>query len=219
MSDFILYSYFRSSASYRVRIGLALKGIEYEYRPVHLLESGGQQKSDEYRAMNPSAQVPTLVHRGRALGQSLAILQYLDDVVPEPALFPRDPFLRAQVVQACEIVNSGIQPLGNLSVLQELERRHGWGPEAKVEWTAHWVEVGFRSLEGFLTKTASAFCFGNEPGAADAFLVPQVAIALRHHVALDAYPLIGKIYQNCLSLDAVQRAHPDAQPDSPPRTA
>lgn len=215
MSEFILYSYFRSSASYRVRIALNLKGIGYETRAVHLVNNGGEHRTDEYRTVNPSGQLPALVHKGRALAQSMAIIQYLDEVAPEPALFPRDPFQKALFVQACEIVNSGIQPLGNLGVLQELERRCGWDAAAKEQWSTHWIETGFRALESFLTKTASSFCFGNEPGAADAFLVPQVYNAIRNSVSLESYPVISKINKNCLSLEAFRKAHPDNQPDSP----
>jgi maleylacetoacetate isomerase len=217
MPDFILYSYFRSSASYRARIGLALKGIAYDYRAVHLLNNGGEQRHEEYLALNPSGEVPTLVHKGRPLAQSMAILQYLDDVAPhEPLLFPRDPFQKALVTQACEIVNSGIQPLGNLKVLGELERRFGLDAAGKAAWTAHWVENGMRALESFLTMTASDFCFGGEPCAADAFLVPQVAIAIRHGISLEPYPLIAKINKSCLDLEPFRRARPEAQPDTPP---
>ena len=215
MSDFILYNYFRSSASYRVRIALALKGIEYEYRAVHLVKDGGEQKREDYLELNAKAEVPTLVHRGRALAQSVAILLYLEDVQPKPALFPKDPFLKAQVMQACEIINSGIQPLGNLSVLNELEKRCGWDAAAKEDWTTHWMKIGLKAFESYIGKTAGTFCFGNEPTAADAFLVPQFYNALRFRVSVDAFPLATRIYKNCIERPEFIAASPERQPDTP----
>lgn len=141
MKEFALYSYFRSSASYRVRIALGLKGIDYEYRAVHLLNNGGEQLKAEYALINPSHEVPTLIHKkdGQefAVGQSVAIVDYLDRVAPLPPLFPQDPAERAKVLQVCEIVNSGIQPLHNLRVLKLLSTKFGADENQKNDWTRH----------------------------------------------------------------------------------
>jgi maleylacetoacetate isomerase len=219
MNEFILYSYFRSSASHRVRIALNLKDIDFEYRAVHLLKDGGEQHSDEYRELNPSGQVPTLIHKGRAIGQSMAIVDYLDQIRPEPRLFPEDPFQRALVIQFCEIINSGMQPLQNLSVLQELEKRHGADQDQKNEWVTHWVKKGFETAENFLKTRAGQFCFGQDVTAADCFLIPQImGGADRYNVSLDPYPTIARIRRNCDALEAFQKAAPSAQPDTPSAT-
>jgi maleylacetoacetate isomerase len=215
MEDFVLYSYYRSSASYRVRIALGLKGIKYEYRPVHLLNSGGEQFKDEYAHLNPSREVPTLVHGGKALGQSVAIIHYLDAIHPQTPLFPREPFLHAQVLQACEIINSGTQPLVNLRVLAELERSDDYTPQRKQIWSAHWIRAGLKAFESLLTKTAGTYCFGHEVSAADVFLVPQMYSATRNNVSLEEFPLLHRIYKNCLQLEPFQKAAPEVQPDTP----
>jgi maleylacetoacetate isomerase len=215
MNEFILYNYFRSSASYRVRIALNLKGIQYEYRAVHLTQNGGEQKSTEYTQLNPSAQVPTLVHRGRALGQSMAIIQYLDEIIAEPAFFPKDPFEKARVIQACEIINSGIQPLHNLETLQELKSRAHFDHEQNTDWTAHFIRKGLRALENFLVTTAGNYCFGHELSAADIFLAPQAFAAARNGVALDEFPVIARVVKNYDAVSAFKAASPDAQPDTP----
>ena len=216
MTDFILYGYWRSSASYRVRIALNLKSVAYEYRAVHLVNGGGEHKRGEYLALNPSAEVPTLVHQGRPIAQSIAIMQYLDDVLSNGLrLFPDPPYDRARVMQACEIVNSGIQPVGNLKVLQELEKRFGADSEAKRAWSAYWIDLGLRAFEKIIAPSAGAFCFGDAPGAADACLAPQAYNALRNGLALDEYPKLANIYKNCLARPEFQRARPEAQPDAP----
>lgn len=215
MAELILYSYFRSSASHRVRIALNIKGLAYEYRAVHLIDNGGEQNSDEYRRLNPSQQVPTLVHQGRALGQSMAIIDFLESIEPEPRLFPKDPFARAQVVQACEIINSGIQPLGNLSVVNELEKRASFDQTKKNDWIQHWIHKGMKAFENFVKPYSSQFCFGDEPGAADCFLVPQVFGAIRFGADLSRFPHLVKIHEACMALDAFKAAAPDCQPDTP----
>lgn len=216
MSEFVLYSYFRSSASYRARIALHLKRIEFEYRAVHLLNNGGEQRSVEYQKLNPSQQVPTLVHNGRAIGQSMAILEYLDQVRPDVAqLFPDEAYERALVVQACEIVNSGIQPLHNLSVLQLLEKRFGADEAQKNEWTRHWLESGLEALETFLKPHADDYCFGNEVTAADCFLIPNLANADRFEVSLEKFRTLSRIRGNCEGLDGFRKASPKLQPDTP----
>ena len=215
MSDFILYSYFRSSASHRVRIALGLKGIAYEYRAVHLLNGGGEQKKAEYRQLNPSGHVPTLVHKGRAIGQSMAIIDYLDHVSPAIRLFPQDPYERALIVQTCEIVNSGIQPIINLSVLQELEKRYGVDQDGKNHWSQHWNGYGLEALETFLRSHAGTYAFGDRLTAADCFLEPQFTNADRYKVSLAPYPTLSKIRANYARVEAFAKAAPGVQPDTP----
>ncbi len=215
MPEFVLYNYFRSSASHRVRIVLNLKNINYEYRAVHLINNGGEQNAESYGELNPSQQVPTLIHKGRALGQSMAIVNYLDAVVPEPPLFPKDFYQRAHVIQVCEVINSGIQPLQNLSVLQELERRYKISQEEKNLWSALWIRKGYRALENILTKTAGNYCFGHEVTAADVFLVPQVTTGYRFGVEIEEFTTLSRIVKNCNQLEAFQNAAPDVQPDTP----
>ncbi|MEK7356237.1 MAG: maleylacetoacetate isomerase, partial [Bdellovibrionota bacterium] len=210
-----LYSYFRSSASYRVRIALNVKNIAFDYRPVHLLNNGGEQHTDEYRKVNPSREVPTLVHNGKPLGQSVAIIDYLDHVKPEPRLFPEDHYERALVLQACEIVNSGVQPLHNLRVLDLLQKRFGTDQAARDAWAGHWIEYGLKSLETFLAPRAGSYCFGERITAADCFLMPHIANAERFKVSLDPYPTLSRLRTIASKTEAIVRASPDAQPDSP----
>lgn len=218
MNEFVLYSYYRSSASYRVRIALNIKNIPFEYRAVHLLNQGGEQHSDDYRQLNPSREVPTLVHKGRALGQSMAIINYLDQIWPEPRLFPDDPYQRALVIQACEIINSGAQPLHNLRVLQELEKWFEADQKQKNDWAAYWIRYGLESLESLLKMHAGDFCFGHTLTAADCFLAPHIANADRFGVSLQSYPTIARIHKNHSMIDAFKNAAPDVQPDTPKET-
>ncbi|HVK61009.1 MAG TPA: maleylacetoacetate isomerase [Bdellovibrionales bacterium] len=215
MGKFILYNYFRSSASYRVRIALNLKNIAYEYRAVHLLNGGGEQFSEEYRKLNPSREVPTLIHDGKAIGQSMAIIDYLDRVSPNPRLFPEDPFQRAQVMQACEIINSGAQPVHNLRVLGQLGERFGADQTAKNEWTKYWITYGLQSLEDLIRPHAGKFCFGDQPSAADCFAMPHFANADRFEVSMSAYPTLSRVRTSCEALEAIKKAAPSVQPDTP----
>jgi maleylacetoacetate isomerase len=214
-NDLTLYSYYRSSASYRARIALNLKGVDYKIEPVHLLEKGGHQNSERYQAMNPMRQVPTLVHGDRVIGQSIAIAVYVDQVFDGTDLFPSEAFERAQCLQICETINSGIQPLQNLSVLQYLESDFGFDADQKATWIKHWVLRGYTALEKVLSKTSADFCFGNAVTAADAFLVPQVFSGRRFGAHPEDFPLIKKIYDNCVQLAAFQKAAPENQPDTP----
>ena len=215
-NNFVLYSYFRSSASYRVRIALNLKRINYEYRAVPLLNKGGAQHSEEYRKLNPSNQVPTLIHGDHVIGQSMAIIDYLDQIKPEPLLFPKGAFQRALVIQACEVINSGAQPLHNLRVLQELEKRFAATEAQKNEWTAFWIATSLTALENLLSKHAGNFCFGQRVTAADCFLIPHLANADRFQVPLDPYPKLTRIRATCASINEFQKASPLSQPDTPP---
>ena len=218
-SRFMLYNYFRSSASHRVRIALHHKGIEFEYRPVHLLSDGGEQHRIEYTQLNPSHQVPTLVHESgghsQVIGQSVAILDYLDQVQASPRLFPQEPGPRALCFQICEIINSGMQPLFNLQVLHEIGARFGADQEVKANWTRHWMTLGLTALEKLLKPVAGEFCLGADISAADCFLIPQLYSCDRFQVTLDAHPTLARLRQNCERVPAFQKASPFAQIDTP----
>lgn len=211
-----LYSYFRSSASYRVRIGLNLKGLKYEYIPVHLAKDGGEQNKAAYRAVNPMGHVPALEHDGNLILESMAILDYLDAVYPTVRLFPSTPLERAKVVQLCEVINSGIQPLQNLKVLRELEASFGQSKADTERWLRHWITDGFKNLEQMLSKTAGTYSYGGQVTAVDLFLVPQCFAAKRFNVVLENFPHIHRVNDNCLKLEAFQKAHPEKQPDFAP---
>jgi maleylacetoacetate isomerase len=220
VKEFVLYSYFRSSASHRVRIAMNLKRIDYEYRAVHLLNNGGEQWQADYAKLNPSREVPALVHTtstgSHTVAQSMAIIDYLDHVRPETPLFPQEPVQRSLVLQACEIVNSGIQPLGNLNVLKTLEEKFGADQTVKNEWVSHWIKHGLGVLEMFLAPRAGQYSFGNSITAADCFLLAQMTTADRFKVSCEPYPTLFAIRANLQSLDAVKRAAPENQPDTPP---
>lgn len=210
-----LYNYFRSSASYRVRIALHLKGLDFEYIPVHLIKDGGEQFKTEYKNLNPMGEVPTLDNNGQVLSQSMAIIDYLDSLRIHPRMFPSDPFLRARVMQFCEIFNSGIQPLQNLNVTNFLEKEMGLAEVKKNEWVIHYISRGLNAAEAMVTKTAGSFCFGGEITAAECFLIPQLFASRRFNVPLDKYPNLLRIEAECLKLDAFKKAHPQAQIDFP----
>lgn len=214
-SEFVLYNYFRSSASYRVRIALEMKGIAYEYKPVHLVNNGGEQYKAEYQALNPSREVPTLVHKGKVIAQSLAIIDYLDNAQPTPRLLPTDPYKRALVMQACEIINSGAQPPGNLRVQKLLVEIFKASEEQKDVWTKHWIRYGLETMEAFLKPHAGKFSFGDEVSAADCVLVPHIFNADRFKVPMDPYPTLKRIGESCATLEAFKKAAPSAQPDFP----
>lgn len=210
-----LYNYFRSSASYRVRIALHLKGLAFEYVPVHLVNAGGEQHKSDYKNLNPMAQVPTLVHDGQALSQSVAIIDYLDSIKFSPRLFPAEPYSRARILQFCEIFNSGIQPLQNLNVTNYLDKVIGVTEAKRNEWVVHFISLGLDAAEAMVAKTGGSFCFGGEVSAAECFLIPQLFASRRFNVPLDKYPNLMRIEANCLKLDAFKKAHPTAQMDSP----
>jgi len=212
-----LYSYFRSSAAYRVRIALELKGLPYSYRPVHLLKDGGAQHAPQYQRLNPTELVPTLVDEdGHALGQSLAIMEYLDETQPAPALLPRDALGRARVRALAQTVACEIHPLNNLRVLQYLERDLKVTDAAKSDWYRHWITLGFTALERMLANhpATGRFCHGDTPGLADCCLIPQVANSRRFDTPLEAFPTIRRIDEACLALPAFQKAAPQVQPDA-----
>lgn len=211
--EFVLYNYFRSSTSFRARIALNLKNVPFTYRAVNLLK--GEHHSPEYRELNPMGGVPTLAHAGRLIPDSFAIIEYLEEIIPQPALLPPDPYLRARIKQVCEIINSSIHPMGNLKLLQYLERQHGYTQEQKEAWVQHWAAQGLEALEKNLSPFAGTYCFNNQVTMADIFLVPQVVTCLRFKVDMSRYPLIMKVYDNCLKLEAFAKAHPFHQIDTP----
>jgi maleylacetoacetate isomerase len=212
----ILYNYFRSSASYRVRIALNLKKLEYEYRPVHLSRGGGEQFGAEFRALNPQSLVPVLEHRGKRLTQSLAILEYLEEIRPEPALLPRGPVERAHVRALALSVACDIHPLNNLRVLNYLTGTVGAATGAKDAWYRHWVDLGLGALERELASDAERgeFCHGGAPTVADCCLIPQLFNARRFGCDVSAYPTLLSIERSCLALPAFRDAAPERQPDA-----
>ncbi|GHH56839.1 maleylacetoacetate isomerase [[Pseudomonas] boreopolis] len=212
-----LFTYWRSSAAYRVRIGLNLKGLPHALTPVHLLRDGGQQHAADYVALNPQHLVPTLRHGERVLGQSLAILEYLDEAFPgTPRLLPSDPEGRARVRALAQVVACDVHPLNNLRVMQYFEREWEIGAARRDEWMRHWMRAGFEALEALLSGHAETgrFCHGDDPGLADACLVPQLYNARRFGADLAPYPTLLRIEQACLALDAFDRARPERQPDA-----
>ena len=211
-----LYDYFRSSAAYRVRIGMQLKGLRYESVPVHLTRGGGEQLKDEYRAINPSALVPALVDDDATITQSLAILEYLDEMHPLAPLLPRDAAGRARVRSLALTIACDIHPLNNLRVLRYLVKEAGLTEDAKNAWYVHWVQDGFAALEAHLAASAATgrFCHGDTPTLADCVLVPQVFNAVRFNIDMGPYPAIARIDAACRDLPAFIAAHPSQQGDA-----
>jgi len=212
-----LYGYFRSSAAYRVRIALNLKGIAWESVPVHLTREGGEQHKPDYVAINPQKLIPSIDDDGRVLTQSLAIVEYLDETRPEPPLLPADAAGRARVRALALAIACDIHPINNLRVLDYLTGTLGIGEDAKLNWYRHWVAEGFEAIERLLSAGAGTgrFCHGDAPGLADVCLVPQVFNARRFGLDLAPYPTITRIDAACLALDAFDRARPEKQPDNP----
>ena len=212
-----LYGYFRSSAAFRVRIALNLKGLHYESAFVHLRR--GDQREPSFLGINPQGLVPALETDGTVLVQSMPIIEYLDDTHPLPPLLPQDPKGRARVRALAAIVACDIHPLNNLRVLRYLLRPLGHDEAAVETWYNHWITEGFAALERLLGEDpqTGSFCHGDTPGLADIALVPQVFNAHRYpSLDLTAYPTILRIYRTCLKLEAFAAAHPDRQPDHEP---
>jgi maleylacetoacetate isomerase len=207
----ILYNYFRSSASYRVRIALHLKQIEFEYRAINLLKN--EQNSPAYLTLNPKGEVPYFVDGEVKLTQSLVICDYLDFKSKVAPLFPFDARKRWKALEICELIGAGIQPLQNLIVMNQIAERFGANDEAKGEWNRYFVERGLNALEELLKSTAGRYCIGDEFSAADVFLVPQIFSANRFKVDVSKYPTIEHVNRNCSEHDAVKRAHPSKQVD------
>lgn len=208
-----LYNYFRSSASFRVRIALELKGLAYEYVPVHLVK--GEHKQPQYAALSPSLLVPTLqLDTGEHLGQSMAIIEYLDETRPEPPLLPRDPLARARVRALAQLIACEIHPLNNLRVLKYLVRELKVEEEAKNAWYRHWVRDGLEAFERELQQLPrGTYCFGDTPTLADCCLVPQIFNGRRFDVDFDGLPRTMAAFDACMALPAFQRAQPSSCPD------
>ncbi len=208
-----LYSYFRSSAAYRARIALNLKGVAYEMESIHLTRGGGQQHSPAYRAINPQRRVPALkLDNGEVLIQSLAIIEYLDEVFPKPPLLPADPVARAHVRAVAQAIACDIHPLNNTGPLFYLKNELKHDQAAINAWYAHWVTVGFEAVEALLRP--GPYAFGGEVTLADICIVPQVANARRFNVPLDKFPKIVAVDAACLALPAFDKARPENQPDA-----
>lgn len=213
-----VYTYFRSSAAYRARIVLNLKGLQADYRYVHLLKDGGQQHKPEFKAVNPQCFIPALKDEGHTLTQSLAIAEYVDEIHPEPRLLPRDPLGRARVRALALIVACDIHPLNNQRVMQYLEKEFGADAAVKKRWMQRWMGDGFAALEQLMAGNPDTgkFCHGDTPTLADAFLVPQMFNAKRFEMDVTPYPTLKRINEHCLTLKAFIDAAPDKQPDFEP---
>lgn len=210
-----LYSYFRSSAAYRVRIALALKGLKFDMAPIHLVRGGGEQHAAAYRRLNPEGLVPTLVDNAGVLTQSLAIIEYLDEAYAPAILLPTDAIGRARVRSLALHVACDIHPINNLRVLQYLEHELAVDKSRRITWYRHWVRQGFQSIEAQLqSPQTSQFCHGDTPTLADCCLIPQVYNARRFEVDLSPFPTIMRIDTACASVAAFQTARPEAQPDA-----
>ncbi len=215
MRDLILYTYWRSSSAFRVRIALAAKGLAYRSVPVNLLV--GEQTQAEHTARSPMGYVPCLVVKGKPFVESVAILELLEELYPDPPLFPKEPFARAHVRALVEVINAGTQPLQNLSVLRHLS------PEAEVRaaWSKHFVEKGLGAFEALMDRNAAdgvrgPFAYGETLGAADALLVPMVYNARRFGIDPAAYPRLAAANEAALATEAVRAALPENQPDAVP---
>jgi maleylacetoacetate isomerase/maleylpyruvate isomerase len=207
-----LHSYWRATAPYRVRIALNLKGLPFDYAPVNL--RAGDQLGEAYRQVNPQGLTPALeTDDGRTLTQSLAILEWLEEVHPVPPLLPADPYERAQVRAMAALVACDIHPLNNLRVLRQLTKL-GIDPDARALWAKRWIDDGFAALEPMIAARTAGFAFGAQPTLADCLLIPQIYSAERNDVDLSPYPAIRAVAAACAGHPAFQAAHPDRQPDA-----
>jgi maleylacetoacetate isomerase len=219
-AELTLYGYWRSSASYRVRLALAIKGLDYRAVPIHLITDGGQQHQADYRALNPQGLVPTMLAGEHVLTQSLAIIEYLEERFPSPALLPAEPLARAQVRAIAQAIACDIAPLANLRVLNHLKAEAGWDQRQIEAWIRHWLSDGLAAVEKLLAKSPAPYCWGNQPGLADCCLLPQVYNAERFALNLDGLERITAICSQLRAHPALAGAHPeaqeDAQKDAPP---
>ncbi|WP_115562921.1 maleylacetoacetate isomerase [Xanthomonas arboricola] len=212
-----LFSYWRSSAAYRVRIGLHLKSLAYVTHPVHLVRDGGEQHATAYAQLNPQELVPTLRHGAVVIPQSLAILEYLEEAFADSApLLPAAPADRARVRALAQVIACDVHPLNNLRVTHYLERGVALDAAQRQQWTQHWMQCGFSALEAQLAQDprTGTFCHGETPGLADCVLIPQLYNARRFEVDLTPYPTLQRIERQCLALPQFDAARPEAQPDA-----
>ena len=211
-----LYTFFRSSASYRVRIALNLKGISYEQAAIHLRRGGGEQLTAAYKAINPQALVPALKDDGRILTQSLAIIEYLEEKHPNPPLLPKDPADKAIVRSMALVIACEVHPIQNLRVLNYVKATYNQTDEQVNKWAQHWIDLGLSALQEMIAAQPKRgkFCFGDTPTLADICLIPQLGNARRYGCDLSKYPAILAIEKNCEALPAFVNAAPEKQPDA-----
>lgn len=212
---YTLHGYWRSSATYRVRCALELKGVAYSVAPVSLIADGGQQNGEGYRALNPLAEVPTLTLDGVPIAQSVAILELLEELHPEVPLLPAAPLDRARVRQLVEAVNSGIHPLQNMKVQKHLAAHYGHDTAANEAWCRHWIARGFAGLDELVGRWCGRHAFGDRPTLADCLIVPQIYNARRYQVDMTPFARLQSVWDAAVELPAFQRAAPEAQPDAP----
>ena len=208
-----LHTYWRSTSSYRVRIALALKGIEARHVFVHLVRNGGEQNAEAYRSINPQGRVPALeLDDGAVLVQSPAIIEYLEEIRPSPPLLPLDPVARAKVRSVAAIIGCDIHPLHNVATLNYLRRTFGRSEDDIAQWIGHWITAGFEAVEAMISN--EGYCFGASPGLADVYLVPQVYAATRFNVPMAAFPKIERVTELCSTHPAFRQASPSNQDDA-----
>jgi len=215
-SDFALYGYFRSSAAFRARIALNLKGIAPELRFVHLIRNGGEQHNADYKAVNPQELIPALAHDGHLITQSMAIIEYLDEIVPQPPLLPKDAYGRARARELAYVVGCDIHPVNNLRIGLYTKDKLGASDDDIARWHRHWIRIGFDALEIMLATSphTGAYCHGDTPTIADILLIPQCANARRVKLDLDPWPTIARIEAHALGHPAFHAALPANQPDA-----
>jgi maleylacetoacetate isomerase len=215
MADFRLFNYFRSSTSYRVRLALSLKNLNFDYEPVHLVNNGGEQYTETFKSLNPSKSVPTLVEQDFTLSQSLAIIYYLEKTHPHPPLWPDDIKKQSQILQFCEIINADLHWSTNLRVLQYMKKNFEFSEDQQVAWANEWGNRAFEACEELVSRWGGDFCFGNQITWCETFLIPALFAANRFQVDTRSFKRLTKINEKCLSLESFKKAHPDFQPDSP----
>ncbi len=215
MSGFKLYSYWRSSAAFRVRIALNFKGLEHEIVPVDIKPGVAEHQTEAYRAINPQMRVPAMEMGGQVVAQSMAMLEWLEETHPEPALLPQDPVKRARARAFADTIACDVHPLNNLSVLTTLRQDFDASDAQLSDWYGKWIQLGFKALEPIAAKAGDGFLFGDGPGIGEICLVPQMWNARRFEIDLSAFPALVALDARCMALEAFKRAAPEAQPDKP----